>query len=40
LAEWITKALKNHDNEQTLSQIKQEVKELGLQFPLPSAKVN
>lgn len=36
IAIWITEALKNNQNEQTLSRIKLEVSELANQFPLPS----
>jgi glycine hydroxymethyltransferase len=36
LAIWITDALKNHQDEQTLFRIKLEVSELANQFPLPS----
>lgn len=38
LAEWITKAVKNRNDEKLLNKLSNEVKEFSLQFPLPSDK--
>lgn len=40
LAEWITKAIKNRNDEKLLNKLSNEVKQFSLQFPLPSDKLS
>lgn len=39
IAEWIDRALQNHDNEAELTKIKNEVEEMCLTFPVPGIKI-